>query len=61
VGFGAFITLVINWTAQTERKSEKIGIVSAAEHILRLRNISTEAFQGILSMNALSSQAPEPV
>jgi hypothetical protein len=50
--------VIINCTiAQTERKSEEIGIVSVAERFVGLRDFT----EGIVAMNAPSSQAPEPV
>lgn len=49
--FVLFMTVVINCTAQTERKSEKIGIVSVAEHFLGLRESIAEAFQEMIAMN----------
>lgn len=59
VDFVAFTALVINCTVRTERKSEKTGIiVGVAECLLGLKYFTAEVLQGILLMNAPSSQAP---
>lgn len=56
----AFLAHVINCPAQMNKKSKELAIiVSAAERLLGLQDFTAETLQGILSKDALPSQAPE--
>ena len=56
VGILAFIAMVINCTAQMERRSQKIDLV-AAETFLGVRDFSAEDLQGVLREEIPSSRA----
>jgi hypothetical protein len=46
----AFLAIVINCTAEMERKSQKIDVVmAAAEKYLSIRDLTSEEIQGLLS------------
>jgi hypothetical protein len=47
VGFLLFIAMVINCTAEMERRSQKIDVV-AAEKYLGVRDLTSEELQGVL-------------
>ena len=50
VGLLAFIAMVINCTAEMERKSQKIDVmVAAAEKYLGVRGFTAEELQGVLN------------
>jgi hypothetical protein len=56
-GFLAFIAMVINCTAEMERKSQKIDVVvAAAEKFLGVGDLTSEELQGVLSGSVPSSQ-----
>ena len=46
IGLLPFIAMVINCTAQMERKSQKIELVAAADMFLGIRDFSAEELQG---------------
>jgi hypothetical protein len=57
IGFLAFIAMVINFTAGTERKSQKMEVVvAAAERYLGVRDLTSEELQGVLSGGVPSFQ-----